>query len=69
MPRLTKRLQFSDLISAFKTALVVGSLLFIINQYEVLVNNEDINFTKAILSYCVPFSVFLWGRLSVRDKR
>ncbi|OFI32243.1 hypothetical protein BFC17_08100 [Alteromonas lipolytica] len=66
---MAKHLNFSDLISAFKTALVVGTILFLINQYEVLLNHDNINFTKAILSYCVPFSVFLYGRLSAPPER
>lgn len=54
----------SLLYKAFKTALVVGSVLLLINQYEAVFGSQSINWLKAGLSYCVPFSVFLYGKLS-----
>ncbi|MDG6098667.1 dihydrolipoamide dehydrogenase [Alteromonas sp. ZYF713] len=57
----------SELTGALKTAAVVGSLLLAINQYEAVMGQIEFNLTKAILSYCVPFSVYLYGRLSVAN--
>lgn len=55
----------SELTGALKTAAVVGSVLLVINQYEAVMGQMEFNLIKAILSYCVPFSVYLYGRLSV----
>ncbi|GFD88369.1 hypothetical protein KUL152_05950 [Tenacibaculum sp. KUL152] len=49
------------LLRAAKTAMVVGTILLIINQYEALIGVTPINTVKAVLSYCVPFCVFLYG--------
>lgn len=38
-------------------ALIVGTLLNIINQYDALVYGTSIEWTKAVLTYCVPFCV------------
>lgn len=54
----------SELTGALKTAAVVGSVLLLINQYEAVMGQMEFNLTKATLSYCVPFSVYLYGRLS-----
>ena len=38
-------------------ALVVGTLLNVINQYDALVYGASIQWVKAVLTYCVPFCV------------
>lgn len=57
----------ASLFQALKTALVVGSLITFINQYDGLIAQEPFYPVRAILSYCVPFFVFLYSRLSAAD--
>ena len=47
------------LVRALKTSLVVGTILNLINQGDVLfaLNFEGLNFGKIVLTYCVPFIV------------
>ncbi|WP_100754064.1 nitrate/nitrite transporter NrtS [Vibrio salilacus] len=53
---------------SFVIALVVGTLLNIINQYDALLLTGSVNFFKVILTYCVPFCVSLFSVwLSKRD--
>ncbi len=54
------------LLEALKTASVVGTVLMLINQFEAFEGTMAINITKAALSYCVPFCVYLYGSLKVR---
>lgn len=49
---------------AAKVALVVGSILLLINQHEALFGYQDIQWLPAVLTYCVPFCVFMLGKLS-----
>lgn len=44
---------------ALVIALIVGTLLNIINQYDAFTQSAEINWLKAILTYCVPFIVSL----------
>ncbi len=49
-------------------AVIVGSLLNVINQYDALLGQHDFNWYKATLTYCVPFVVSLVsGWLANRD--
>lgn len=51
-------------------ALVVGSLLNIINQFDALFGSSNFNWFKASLTYCVPFGVSLVSSwLASRDAR
>ena len=52
------------LFKAVKTALVVGSLITLINQYDALLAQEPFYPIRAAMSYCVPFFVFIYSRLS-----
>ncbi len=53
---------------SFVIALVVGTLLNIINQYDALLLTGSVNFFKIILTYCIPFCVSLFSAwLSLRD--
>lgn len=42
---------------AGQVALVVGTLLVLINQYEALLGHASINWLKFLLTYCVPYLV------------
>ena len=50
-------------------AIVVGSLLNVINQYDaIFLGQQSINWLKVVLTYCVPFGVSLIsGWLASRD--
>ncbi|MBH0056564.1 nitrate/nitrite transporter NrtS [Pseudoalteromonas sp. SWXJZ94C] len=50
------------LFMAAKVALVVGSVLLVINQYDALFADANLKVLPAILTYCVPFCVFLAGQ-------
>ena len=52
---------------AFTVAAVVGTILLLINQYDALIGDAKFRVIPALLTYCVPFIVFLAGRLS-KDK-
>ncbi len=52
---------------ALTVAGVVGSVLLVINQSDALFGEAELRVIPALLTYCVPFVVFLAGRLS-RDK-
>jgi len=54
------------LIQAISVALVVGSVLLIINQYDALFGHAPLKVLPAVLTYCVPFVVFIAGKLSGR---
>lgn len=51
-------------IKAAKVAAVVGSVLLVINQFNALFGDEPIRWLPAMLTYCVPFVVFLLGQRS-----
>jgi methyl-accepting chemotaxis protein len=50
-------------------AIVVGSLLNVINQYDaIFLGQQNIDWLKIVLTYCVPFGVSLFsGWLASRD--
>jgi len=48
-------------IKAFAVALIVGSILLCINQFDALFGQSKIRLIPALLTYCVPFVVFLLG--------
>ena len=54
--------------SAFKVALVVGSILLLINQYDALFSDAEIRWIPALLTYCVPFTVFLLGQKHAKSQ-
>jgi methyl-accepting chemotaxis protein len=45
-------------------AALVGTILLVINQYDALFGNEPIRLIPAVLTYIVPFIVFLIGNFS-----
>ena len=52
---------------AVMTALVVGTILAIINHGDFILKGESINYFKILLTYCVPYCVTTWG--AVHGKR
>lgn len=49
---------------AARVALVVGSILLLINQFDALFGDQSMRWIPAILTYFVPFTVFLLGKRS-----
>lgn len=47
-------------------ALVVGSLLNLINQYDALFGQIPVNWFKLALTYCVPYAVSTYGAVAYR---
>ncbi len=42
-------------------ALIVGTILNAINQSDVLLSGSQLDWLKALLTYCVPFCVATYG--------
>ncbi|EAR09502.1 nitrate/nitrite transporter NrtS [Reinekea blandensis] len=49
------------ILKGIKTALVVGSVLTVINQWSALVGEESLRWPALFLTYLVPFSVFIYS--------
>jgi methyl-accepting chemotaxis protein len=49
---------------ALKVAVIVGTILNLINQGDALFGSKDLELFKAALTYCVPFCVSLHGAVS-----
>jgi len=49
---------------ALKVAIIVGSVLLLINQYDALFGTAEFRWLAAILTYCVPYTVFIFGQKS-----
>jgi len=56
-------------LKAFVVAIIVGSILLCINQFDALFGQSNIRFIPAILTYCVPFIVFVLGNRSSNNKK
>jgi len=58
------------LLKASKIALIVGIILNVINQGEGLVtlDSANINFTKLLFTFCVPFCVSMYTAVSMKMK-
>ena len=48
---------------ALMTAILVGTILTLINHGDVILRGESINYLKIILTYCVPYCVNTWGAI------
>ena len=57
---LCKQLVFK----ALKVSMVVGTVLLVINQYDALFGTSELRVLPALLTYCVPFMVFIGGKIS-----
>jgi hypothetical protein len=49
---------------SLRVALVVGTLLNLINQGDALLDTSSINWLKVVLTYCVPYAVCTYGAVS-----
>ena len=49
---------------AFVVAMIIGSILLGINQFDALFGQSSIRLIPALLTYCVPFVVFILGNRS-----
>jgi len=49
---------------SFYLALVVGTVLNLINQGDALIGSVPIDWLKLILTYCVPYAVCTYGAVS-----
>jgi hypothetical protein len=45
-------------------ALVVGTILNVINQGDAFLGSSSINWFKVVLTYCVPYAVCTYGAVS-----
>jgi hypothetical protein len=50
-------------------ALVVGTVLNLINQGDALLGMASINWWKLVLTYCVPYVVCTYGAVSYQLKK
>jgi hypothetical protein len=50
-------------------ALIVGTVLNLINQGDALLGMTPINWLKLILTYCVPYAVCTYGAVSYQLKK
>jgi len=50
-------------------ALVVGTVLNLINQGDALLGMASINWWKVLLTYCVPYAVCTYGTVSYQLKK
>jgi hypothetical protein len=51
---------------SFKVALVVGTILNLINQGDALISGTSLNISKLLLTYAVPYCVATYGAVSFR---
>ncbi|MEW5009231.1 MAG: nitrate/nitrite transporter NrtS [Cycloclasticus sp.] len=52
------------ILKALKVAIIVGSALLLINQYDALFGTAEFRWLAAFLTYCVPYIVFIFGQKS-----
>jgi hypothetical protein len=51
---------------SFAVALIVGTILNLINQGDALLSGAELNVTKIILTFAVPYCVATYGAVSYR---
>jgi hypothetical protein len=51
---------------SFQVALIVGTVLNLINQGDVLLHGGHVNWFKAALTYSVPYVVATYGAVSFK---
>jgi len=71
MLQLILRYSLSDGIPrrSLWVAVVVGTILNLINQGDVLVTGSPVNWAKILLTYVVPYVVSTYGAVSYRLSR
>lgn len=52
-----------------KVSLVVGSILNLINQYDFLFGDAEVDILRGFLNYLVPFCVATYGGVTARLER
>ena len=52
--------------AAFKVALVVGTVLTLINQGDVILAGDVPNLTKTVLTFIVPYCVATYGAVTAK---
>jgi hypothetical protein len=64
--RLACRCAISDGVPrrSLYVALIVGTVLNLINQGDALLGMASVNWLKLILTYCVPYAVCTYGAVS-----
>ena len=50
-------------------ALVVGTVLNVINQGDALIGMASMNWLKLVLTYCVPYAVCTYGAVAQRLRK
>lgn len=60
----TKCIDRKMIKTALGVAAIVGTILLFINQYDAIFGDAPVRILSAMLTYCVPFVVFISGRLS-----
>jgi hypothetical protein len=53
-------------LRAFYVALIVGTILNLINQGDALLGHSPVNVAKLLLTYCVPYFVCTYGAVSYK---
>ena len=51
---------------SFAVALIVGTILNLINQGDALFGQDHLNLTKIVLTFAVPYCVATYGAVSYR---
>ena len=54
---------------SFIVALIVGAILNLINQGDALFSSAQLNWTKLILTFAVPYCIATYGAVSFRLSR
>ena len=69
--RLARRYAVSDGVPrrSFFAALVVGTVLNLINQGDALFGATPINWLKIVLTYFVPYAVCTYGAVSFQIRK
>ncbi len=55
------------ILRSLKVAIVVGTALNFINQYDAIFGNSSFSILKAVLTYCVPFCVATYGAVMAME--
>ncbi|MGX0879314.1 hypothetical protein ACSSV4_004023 [Roseovarius sp. MBR-154] len=67
MPRPRRiRIPKAVLLRSAKVAVVVGTVLNMINQTDAVFGSAESDLVKAGLTYCVPFFVAMYGAIAAR---